>query len=943
MATKMPEMNWKHDPIAESFIAFKARMQLYLEDNEIDDAGKQATKIKIAIGDEGMRRLLASGLTNEEQRDPEAIYNMLEEQLDATVKISYRVHRLEFIHMQQNADEAITDFVARLRNKAAKCEFDNVEKNERLVEMVIKCTPFEDLRKELFPKPKGFAINKVIEKAREYEALTLSQASLKSMSVTPSKFDAIRKGHNKCGNCGLQHAPRSCPAYNDECRACGTKGHWEKHCRKSKRGRDRGKSGSRSYKHRSKSRGRYNKGQYQKQNKQDEVQFCDTDGETYSKSFYSITISDLSFSHINRDEAYTSLIINHDQQNITGPLKVKIDTGSGGNTLPLRTYRQMFGHTPFDSLLTPEPSTRLTSYTNTNIKCFGSLNLNVRKPQTTCFKTQKFYVVDVPGPAILGLPTCELLDLVTINVDGVDTNKSNRVPITQSVACQPNLSEVHKDNVPTPEKNVPPPKSPSPGTKVNSITDLKLWYPDCFDKIGCFSGEEDIFIRPDAMPFIDPPRRCSIHLKPKIQAELTKMENLGIIRKVTKHTDWCSSITYAIKKDGSLRVCLDPKRLNQSIRRCPHKIPTVEEISPAFSKAKFFSKLDAKAGYWSIKLSEKSQELTTFRTPFGRFCFQRLPFGLSISQDLFQQRMDNIIEQCDGVVGISDDIVVYGETEEQHDTRLIHFFQIARKEGLSLNSTKCTIKVNNISFFGRLYTDKGVLPDPTKVEDIVNMPTPENKQDLQRFLGMVTFLSSHIPNFSDKSAPLRELLKETVPFEFSEDHQNIFTGIKQQVASNTNLQYYDPNTDVNLEVDASLKGLGAALVQQNGPVAFASKTLTTTQSNYSNIERECLAIVHGIQRFHHYLYGKRFTVVTDHKPLEMIFTKPIHAAPPRLQRMLLKIQGYDFDVVYRPGSQMILADTLSRLPNQSKQEDIELDCRVDSILIDSTHIDLMNF
>lgn len=239
------------------------------------------------------------------------------------------------------------------------------------------------------------------------------------------------------------------------------------------------------------------------------------------------------------------------------------------------------------------------------------------------------------------------------------------------------------------------------------------------------------------------------------------------------HTDWCSSITYATKQDVSLRICLDPRRLNQSIRRCPHKIPSIEEINPTFTKAKYFTKLDAKVGYWSIQLAKSSQELTTFPTPLGRFCFQRLLFGLCVSQDIFKQKIDDIIDQCDGVVGITDDIEMCGETEEEHDKRLIGFLEIAQKDGLVLNSLKCLLKTNKITFFGHQYTDKGMFADPQKVEDIIKMPTPQDKQDL---LAIVTFLSSHLPKLSDSTAILHDLLKENIPFEWSEHHQTAFHG-----------------------------------------------------------------------------------------------------------------------------------------------------------------------
>ena len=526
----------------------------------------------------------------------------------------------------------------------------------------------------------------------------------------------------------------------------------------------------------------------------------------------------------------------------------------------------------------------------------------------------------MPGPAIVGLPTCELLGLVHLNID----------------AQQHTISEEpHHAN---PEL--------SPGTKINSIDDLKQRFPNCFDGIGCFSGEEDLHLKPGEEPFIDPPRRCPIHLKEKIKAELDRMEDLGVIRPVEHHTDWCSSLTYALKADGSLRVCLDPQKLNKALKRCPYKIPTIEEITPKFAKAKYFSKLDAKAGYWSVKLTPSSQELTTFRSPFGRHCFKRLRFGLSVSQDIFQAHMDRITHQCEGVVGISDDLIVYGETEEEHDRRLLAFFKVAQQEGLMLNSKKCSIKSNQVNFFGRIYTDEGTFSDPKKVEDIANMPTPENKQDLQRFLGMATFLSNHVPKFSDHTKTLRDLLKSEVPFDWSADHQHAFQQIKEIISQGMGLKYYDPQQDVSLEVDASMKGLGAALIQKDGPVDFGSKALTAAEQNYSNIERECLAVVYGILRFHHYLFGRHFQVVTDHKPLEMIFSKPLHAAPPRLQRMMLKVQGYNFEVHYRPGQEMVLTDTLSRLPNRQKNQKMELDTQVGSVLIehiDTIHIDLLNF
>ena len=905
----MPMLDWKHEPLCDAFKAFKARIELYFEDQEIP-AEKQSTKLQIAVGDEGMRRILSSGLSADERKVAKNIFTLLESQLDATVKISFRVHRLEFQNMRQREEESITDFISRLREKSTPCNFRNDELNDRLIEMVILSTPIDDLRKELLSKDENFTIKETIELGRQYEAIIASQTSLQSMSASgTAKVDHIKQ-KTKCGNCGKSHPPKRCPAYYKECDGCGNIGHFKNMCRNSKPQNQN----QQHQRQRSKSRRRGNRRkQRQFKTKTHEVNIPDDESSSASETevFDAIDIADVTLHSIMKKEAFTMLDMHHAKTNVSGKLKLKIDTGAGGNTLPLRTFKQMFKDKPVKAIAQPEPTMKLTSYTGNEITCLGSVNLNVKKKSQSEYQTLKFYVVDVDGPAIIGLPSCKQLQLVTISVDAV--KKKVQVPTT--------------------------------GDKVTGIAELKSKFPNNFDDIGCFSGEVKLRLKPDATPFIDPPRRFPIHIRPKIQEELDKMAEKGIIKEISHDTEWCSSLTYTVKKDGSLRICLDPQKLNNALQRFPHEIPTVEEITPAFSKAKYFSKFDAKAGYWACKIAPESQHLLTFRGPNGRkYQWLRLPFGLGISQDVFQKRVDKVTDQCDGCVGISDDIVVYGRTEEEHDRRVLHFMKVAEKEGLRLNSAKCVIKTNRISFFGRLYTDKGVFPDPSKVEDVVNMEVPTNKQELQTFLGLLSFLSCHIPNLSSQAACLRDLNKKDTVFIWTTEHQMAFDNLKQSVATNIGLQYYSPSDDNTfIEVDASGRGLGSCLIQSGTPVAFASKSLSPAQSKYSNVERECLAIVHGINRFHHYVYGRRFTVITDCKALEMLFKKPLHTAPPRLQRIMIKIQGYDFTVKYRKGETMVIADALSRLPNMAKSEEIEIFNEVKMADQEFVCIDLLRF
>ena len=585
-------------------------------------------------------------------------------------------------------------------------------------------------------------------------------------------------------------------------------------------------------------------------------------------------------------------------------IRLKIDTGAGANTIPMRSMRQIYASDEeIKSKLTHEPI-KLTAYNGKTIEYIGTIWMNLH--HNNHFYKTKFHVIDVSEanykvPPVLGLQSCEIMNIISIH--SVNDLKHSEI----------------KEQKPI----------------INDVKTLKERFPNSFDTIGNFEGKITLHLKDDAIPYIAPPRKCSIHMKDKIKEELDDMVQKGIIRKVDEHTDWCSNVCFVTKKDGSLRVCLDPKKLNENLKRCPHKIPTVEEMNPLFTGAKYFSKLDAKAGYWSVKLDQKSQLITTFRSPLGqRYCFLRLPFGLNVSQDDFQRKMDEILENLPGVTGIADDVCVSGATGEEHDENLINLMTRAEKKGLVFNSSKCAIKQTEISFFGNVYTQEGIKPDPKKVEDIRNMPIPENKDDLRRFLGMITYLSQFIKKFSDKTQVLRDLLKNSSLWCWEEVHNIAYNTLKTEISDKSVLHYFDISKEIVLEVDASMKGLGAAITQEGKPVAFASKALTETQSRYSNIEREMLAVVAGCERFHTLLYGKSFKVITDHKPLVAICGKTIHNAPPRLQRMLLRLQGYSFDINYRPGSEMIIADTLSRLPNKENKGSIDLDIRVDNIEVE---------
>ena len=304
----------------------------------------------------------------------------------------------------------------------------------------------------------------------------------------------------------------------------------------------------------------------------------------------------------------------------------------------------------------------------------------------------------------------------------------------------------------------------TPATQpIHNAMDLKRLYPDRFKRIGDFEGELHITLLEDAQPVVQPPRKYPIQLLEEIRTELEKMEDLGVITSITEPTDW----VFSKKASGGLRVCLDPRSLNQCIKRTHHKTPTLEEITNRLSGSKVFSKLDAKHGYWSIKLDEESSKLTTFNRPIGRFRFKRLPFRLNVSQDAFQQCMDQILSQCPGTIGIT----VHGKDDKDHDRNLHHLMKVAQKCGLVFNAAKCLIKTPQIKFFGMVYDVNGMHPDPEKCAEIRAIPAPKNVTEIQQFLGIIQFMAPFISKLADQTAPLRALTKKDVPFEWNSSLQ----------------------------------------------------------------------------------------------------------------------------------------------------------------------------
>ncbi|XP_072143386.1 uncharacterized protein [Dermacentor andersoni] len=260
---------------------------------------------------------------------------------------------------------------------------------------------------------------------------------------------------------------------------------------------------------------------------------------------------------------------------------------------------------------------------------------------------------------------------------------------------------------------------------------------ELFNGLGTLKDEYNIRLKPDAVPFsLSVPRRIPIPLLEIVRRVLDKLESAGVIRRVDKPTPWCSGLVVVRKGDGSYRLCVDLTQLNKVVLRERHILPTVEQVLGLLGDATVFSKLDATASFHQVKLAEDSQELTTFITPYGRYCFCRLPFGITSAPEYFQKQMARILEGQEGVANMIDDILVFGRTRQEHDVRLSQVLSRLAKAGITLNQDKCRFGVPEVSFLGVVVSAQGIRPDPGKVEAVKAMEAPTDVAGVRRLLGM---------------------------------------------------------------------------------------------------------------------------------------------------------------------------------------------------------------
>ena len=395
-------------------------------------------------------------------------------------------------------------------------------------------------------------------------------------------------------------------------------------------------------------------------------------------------------------------------------------------------------------------------------------------------------------------------------------------------------------------------------------------------------------------------------------------------------SNWAAPIVPVEKHDGSVRICGDfSVTINQASKVDPYPLPRVEELFAALSGGKYFTKLDLAHAYLQLPLDEEAQQLCTINTHKGLFRYHRLPFGVSSAPAIFQRCMDSLMQGLKNVFVYIDDILVAGSSVEEHLETLQKVMERLTAANLRLKKSKCFFLQHSIEYLGHIISEKGIQPTEEKVRAIKEMPSPRNVGELRSFLGILNYYGKFLPNLSARLAPLYKLLHKNVRWSWEEPQEMAFQEAKKALQADSLLVHYDPSRPLILACDASQYGIGAVLSHEmeggtERPIAYISRTLTSAEKRYSQLDKEGLAIIFGVTRFHNYLHGRKFVIESDHQPLSYLFSENRgipQMASARIQRWALTLSAYSYSIRYKAGRKLANADAFSRLPRPVTPKD----------------------
>lgn len=578
------------------------------------------------------------------------------------------------------------------------------------------------------------------------------------------------------------------------------------------------------------------------------------------------------------------------------PAQMELDSGCGATLMPLNRFRAVnpkFVHHSPDLTLCVANGEEVVPHS------FVEVNARLGEQQ----KLLRLYLVDDPKfPMLFGRDWMQAFEVTQTCVHRVDKKQ-----IGKMLEAFPKLTSPGVGTLPSPHV---------------MTVEFK-------------SDPKPVFFRPRSLPYA---------LADAVKLELRTMLDNGLLEQV-QHSEWAHPIVPVMKSDGGVRICVDLKvGLNQQVKQLEYKMPTVQGILDGLGRVTVFSKIDIASAFMHVRIDPKHRKYFTINTPIGLCQLTRMPFGYVNAPLIWQQKIDSIVAGIPGVHVFYDDILLATATESEHTVRLRELLQRLSDNDLRINLKKSVFFQSSVTYCGFHLSERGVGKMDEKVRAIQAISAPKNVSELRSFLGLVQFYGSFMKRLADIAEPLYRLLKKDVPYNWLPACQAAFDKIKSKLASDKTLMMFNPKLPLVLATDASPVGISAILSHRlpdgtEKPIAYHSAILNSTQRRYTQLDREALAIKEGIKKFQVYLFGRRFTLVTDSKPLLSIFA-PSAKLPPltsaRLQHYAIFLQAFTYNIEYRPTGKHGNVDALSRLPQRS--EDLSSEAGPLAAVLDSEDI-----
>ena len=795
----------------------------------------------------------------------------------------------KFMNLNQIAGESLCTFMSRLKEAANVCQFGALF-NTMVRTRFVAGLSSDRIRAELISESADNDTSaSVFEKAQTKENALQSSLSVTTHYVQkPGKFPKPQNSKFQqkadlsivCSRCTVRgHVAKNCKV---RCRNCRKPGHIAKNCRSAKKQShcvegigDDGNASAADY-------------GYTHQELENTLYCVETTDPVQipvqtlvpDGTVPASVVSNLSSCIDCNQKPFLKVKINDKI------LKMELDTGSSLSCISKSDFARL-GLT--DCQIVPcSQKLRVANFNCESIDCKALVNVEFRGKSWIL----PLYVVDSRFPTLLGREWI----IQMFGKDWLD-HMVGLVDVEQSHA----VSKLQRDEF------------------VNEILHSPVFDPG----VGTVKGfEACLQFKPDARAKFCKARQVPFAIVDKVGKAIDELVKNGQLIP-TEHSDWASPIVPVMKADGTIRICGDYKTtVNPNLDTAIYPLPTIEDCLSKIVGGKLFTKLDIRAAYNSLKLRECDQKIVTLNTHKGLFSPTSLPFGISSAGPIFERKIDDTLRKTENTAWRVDDILITGPDDESHMKNVRTVITALENEGYKCRLDKCVFMEPKVTFLGHEVSADGIRPLSSKVETIVRAPYPTTRAEMISFLGGAQYYSRFIPNMSTVVEPLNRLRPADSIFHFGDREKRAFDELKALLSSDLVLTVYNPELELKLDTDASSVGLGAVMshIDENGterPIEYISRTLTKSERNYSMIEKEALAIVWATKRLHRYLFGRPFTLVTDHKPLESIF-HPSRGIPSmvagRLQRWSLFLSGYTYKIQFRPTGKHCNADLCSRFP-----------------------------